>query len=146
VPASARYGGLQETLRASWPQFTLPSAGDSERTFVVVHSLSLDLPGHPLPVFPAYEERFLCMVLSLLRAPRSRVVYVTSQPILPRVVDYFFGLVPELDTRALRERFHVVSLVDAALRSPARSAGMARPRPVWRSTWSAPLRPPAGSA
>ena len=56
------------------------------------------------------------MVLSLLRAPRSRVIYVTSQPILPRVVDYFFGLVPELDTREARERFQVVSLVDGANR------------------------------
>jgi hypothetical protein len=40
------------------------------------------------------------------------VVYVTSQPILPRLVDYFFGLVPELDTPAARSRFDVVSLVD----------------------------------
>ena len=76
-----------------------------ERTFVVVHSLSLDLPEHLYPVFPAYEERFLCMVLSLLRAPRSRVVYVTSQPILPRAVDYFFGLVPGSTRRSRANAF-----------------------------------------
>ena len=128
---SAGYAGLQETLRASWPQFTLRSAGDAERTFIVVHSLSLDLPRHLLPVFPAYEERFLCMVLSLLRAPRSRVVYVTSQPILPRVVDYFFGLVPELDTPDSRDRFHVVSLVDAANR-PLTQKLLERPGAVER--------------
>ena len=51
------------------------------RTIVVVHSLSLDVPDQLVPVFPAYEERFLCLVLSLLRSRRSRVVYVTSQPI-----------------------------------------------------------------
>jgi hypothetical protein len=114
VPAS--YAALQEKLRATWPKFTLRSIGDVQRTFVVVHSMSLNLPSHLMPVFPAYEERFLCLVLSLLRAPRSRVVYVTSQPILPRVIDYFFGLVPELDTPDARKRFHVVSLVDAANR------------------------------
>jgi PGM1 C-terminal domain len=116
MPRSASYAALQATLRGSWPHFTLRSGGDVERTFVVIHSLSLELPSHLFPVFPAYEERFLCMVLSLLRAPRSRVIYVTSQPILPRVVDYFFALVPELDTQESRGRFHVVSLVDAANR------------------------------
>ncbi len=116
MPTSASYAALQANLRASWPKFALRSVGDVERTFVVVHSMSLDLPSHLFPVFPAYEERFLCLVLSLLRAPRSRVVYVTSQPILPRIVDYFFGLVPELDTPEARARFHVVSLVDSANR------------------------------
>jgi hypothetical protein len=131
MPTSASYAELQTSLRSSWPQFTLRSAGDAERTFVVIHSLSLDLPSHLLPVFPAYEERFLCMVLSLLRAPRSRVVYVTSQPILPRVVDYFFGLVPELDTPESRERFHVVSLVDGANR-PLTEKLLERPGAVER--------------
>jgi DNA-binding NarL/FixJ family response regulator len=70
-------------------------------------------------------------VLSLLRAPRSRVVYVTSQPILPRIIDYFFGLVPELDTRDARERFHVVSLVDAANR-PLTDKLLERPGAVER--------------
>jgi hypothetical protein len=68
------------------------------------------------------------MVLSLLRARRSRVVYVTSQPILPRVVDYFFGLVPELNTPDSRERFHVVSLVDAANRPLTEMRSSARGR------------------
>src|SRR4051794_21779322 len=91
---------------------TLRSVGDVERTIVVVHSVSLDVPEQLIPVFPAYEERFLCLVLSLLRAPRSRVVYVTSQPIHPRVLDYFFSLVPDLDTPDARSRFDAVSLVD----------------------------------
>jgi hypothetical protein len=72
----------------------------------------MDVPEHLIPVFPAYEERFLCLVLSLLRAPRSRVIYVTSQPIHPRVLDYYFSLVPELDTAQARSRFDAVSLVD----------------------------------
>ena len=103
---------LQAKLRAFWPTVTLRSIGDVERSVVVVHSISFDVPDHLIPVFPAYEERFLCLVLSLLRAPRSRVIYVTSQPIHPRVLDYYFGLVPELDTPDARARFSSVSLVD----------------------------------
>ena len=109
---NAEFAALQSKLRAFWPQVTLRTIGDIERTVVVVHSVPAGLPDHLVPVFPAYEERFLCLVLSLLRAPRSKVVYVTSQPIHPRVVDYYFGLVPELDTPDARSRFVAVSLVD----------------------------------
>jgi hypothetical protein len=103
---------LQARLRSLWPSITLRSIGDVEPTVVVVHSIPAGLPDHLYPVFPAYEERFLCLVLSLLRAPKSRVIYVTSQPVLPRLVDYFFRLVPELDTAEARSRFYAVSLVD----------------------------------
>jgi len=106
------FAELQSRLRALWPSVTLRSIGDVERTVVVVHSISMEVPDHLIPVFPAYEERFLCLVLSLLRSRNSRVIYVTSQPILPRLVDYYFGLVPELDTPDARSRFAVVSLVD----------------------------------
>jgi len=106
------FAELQAQFRNIWPAVTLRSIGDVERTVVVVHSISFDVPDQLIPVFPAYEERFLCLVLSLLRAPKSRVIYVTSQPIHPRVLDYYFGLLPELDTPEARARFFPVSLVD----------------------------------
>jgi hypothetical protein len=110
--AERSFAELQDQFRNIWPTVTLRSIGDVERTIVVVHSISFDVPDQLIPVFPAYEERFLCLVLSLLRAPRSRVIYVTSQPIHPRVLDYYFSLVPELDTPEARGRFETVSLVD----------------------------------
>jgi hypothetical protein len=122
---------LQARLREYWPNVTLRSVGDVERTMVVVHSVSLDVPEQLVPVFPAYEERFLCLVLSLLRAPRSRVIYVTSQPIHPRVLDYFFSLVPELDTPQARSRFDTVSLVDGRNEPLARKL-LARPGAIRR--------------
>ena len=123
--ANREFAELQQRLRALWPSVTLRSIGDVERTVVVVHSISLDVPDQLIPVFPAYEERFLCLVLSLLRSRNSRVIYVTSQPILPRLVDYYFGLVPELDTPEARSRFSVVSLVDSP--QPAADEEAARP-------------------
>ena len=105
---------LQAGMRAIWPTVTLRSIGEVERTTVVVHSMGPEIPRQLVPVFPAYEERFLCLVLSLLRSPRSHVVYVTSQPIMPRLVDYFFGLVPGFDTPEARGRLTIVSLVDGS--------------------------------
>ncbi|HXF97037.1 MAG TPA: peptide ligase PGM1-related protein [Gaiellaceae bacterium] len=125
------FAELQSKLRSIWPNVTLRSIGDIERTVVVVHSISLEVPEQLVPVFPAYEERFLCLVLSLLRAPRSRVVYVTSQPIHPRVLDYYFSLVPELDTPQARSRFAVVSLVDGRNEPLARKL-LARPGAIRR--------------
>src|SRR5918994_3328863 len=123
---NGEFAELQSRLRALWPSVTLRSIGDVERTVVVVHSISMEVPDQLIPVFPAYEERFLCLVLSLLRAPRSRVVYVTSKPIHPRVPDYYFGLVPELDTPEARARFFSVSLVDGRNEPLARKL-LARP-------------------
>jgi hypothetical protein len=57
------FSELQAKLRTFWPSVTLRSIGEIERTVVVVHSLSFDVPDHLIPVFPAYEERFLCLVL-----------------------------------------------------------------------------------
>jgi hypothetical protein len=74
--AETSFAELQATFRDFWPTVTLRSI-DVERTVVVVHSISFDVPDQLIPVFPAYEERLLCMVLSLLLAPRSRVIYVT---------------------------------------------------------------------
>jgi hypothetical protein len=125
------FAELQEKMRGFWPAVTLRSIGDLERTVVVVHSVSMDVPDQLIPVFPAYEERFLCLVLSLLRAPRSRVVYVTSQPIHPRVLDYYFGLVPELDTPEARSRFFAVSLVDGTNEPLARKL-LVRPGAIQR--------------
>jgi hypothetical protein len=125
------FSELQARLRTFWPTLTLRSIGDVERTVVVVHSISFEVPDHLIPVFPAYEERFLCLVLSLLKAPRSRVVYVTSQPIHPRVLDYYFGLVPDLDTPDARSRFSTVSLVDGR-NEPLSRKLLARPGAIRR--------------
>jgi len=82
-------------------------------------------------VLPAYEERFLCLVLGLLRTPESRVVYVTSQPVLPRIVDYWLGLVPGLDSTDARRRLSLVSLADGMMQ-PLSAKLLSRPRTLDR--------------
>jgi hypothetical protein len=53
--AEPSFAELQATFREFWPTVTLRSI-DVERTVVVVHSISFDVPDQLIPVFPAYEE------------------------------------------------------------------------------------------
>src|ERR687885_958017 len=142
IPSSARewsatddaaFRGLQERLREVWPTITMRTLAGINRTVVVVASTSFDfeIPHYLAPVLPAYEERFLFLVLGLLRQPGSIFVYVTSQPIAPRVVDYYFQLVPELNTPDVRQRLFLVSLHDSSPR-PLTEKILARPRVVER--------------
>ena len=109
---------LQAHLVDVWPALTLRTTAPQLRTVIMLHSVPVDIvPGHLSPVFPAYEERFLAVVLSLLRAPGSRVIYLTSQPISPRVVDYWFGLVPGVDAEDARSRLYLISTCDGSPRS-----------------------------
>ncbi len=103
---------LAERLRSVWPHLTWGNTGDVPRTIVVMQSISAYLPPRWQPLLPAFEERFLCYLLGLL-STGTRVVYVTSMPIHPRLVDYWLGLVPGLDTPANRARLTLVPVVDA---------------------------------
>ena len=61
---------------------------------VVVPSLSLDLEVQAkITGVTHYEERMLCLLM-LLRLPRTHLVYVTSQPVHPAVIDYYLHLLP----------------------------------------------------
>jgi hypothetical protein len=129
----AAFRDLQERLREVWPTITMHTLARVNRTVVVVASISFDfeIPHYLAPVLPAYEERFLFLVLGLLRQPGSIFIYVTSQPILPRVVDYYFQLVPELNTPDMRQRLFLVSLHDSSPR-PLTEKILTRPRVIER--------------
>ena len=130
---AAAFRDLQERLREVWPTITMRTLARVNRTVVIVASTSFDfeIPYYLAPVLPAYEERFLFLVLGLLRQPGSIFIYVTSLPILPRVVDYYFQLVPELNTPDVRQRLLLVSLHDSSPR-PLTEKILARPRVIER--------------
>jgi hypothetical protein len=56
-----------------------------------------------------YEERLLFLLL-LLRRPDVQLVYLTSMPVDPAVVDYYLGFLP--DPAGARQRLHLVSVHD----------------------------------
>jgi hypothetical protein len=99
---AVRYVELQAKLVPLWK--SIASLNGDPQTIVVVPSITLDTLNMPPSVLQALEERFLFM-LFLLRQPNARMVYVTSRPILPDVVDYYLGLLPGVIPAHARARF-----------------------------------------
>jgi PGM1 C-terminal domain len=58
-----------------------------------------------------YEERLLCLLM-LLRMPRAHVIYVSSVPIDPIIVDYYLHLLPGITGFHARERLTLLSCYD----------------------------------
>jgi hypothetical protein len=84
------------------------------RTIVVIPSLSFDQQElAKISGVHHYEERMLCMLM-LLRLPCTRLIYVTSQPISPTVVDYFLSLLPGIPGNHARSRLVLLSCHDAS--------------------------------
>src|SRR4030095_2777502 len=61
------------------------------------------------------EERFLFLLL-LLRQPRARIIYVTSEAIQPSVIDYYLGLMPGVINSHAHRRLFLPSPLDGSLR------------------------------
>ena len=74
----------------------------------------------------AFEERFLFLLL-LLRQPRLRMVYVTSMPIDPRIIEYYLALLPGVIPSHALARLSLVSVGDASPR-PLSEKLLERPR------------------
>jgi hypothetical protein len=84
---------------------------DDPQTIVVVPSINVDSDTFHGVLQQAYEERFLFLLL-LLRQPRARVIYVTSQAIHQDVVDYYLDLLPGVISSHARRRLFLVSPLD----------------------------------
>ena len=107
--AQARFERLQERLVPLWQ--SIQAMNQDPQTIVVVPSISLDkVEGSAISMQP-YEERYLFLLL-LLRQPRARLIYVTSQPILPSVIDYYLDLLPGVIPSHARPRLFPVAVLD----------------------------------
>ena len=117
----AAFRALQMRLADMWPGMTYRTVESMDRAIVVVSSITADIPALE-KVLAAYEERYLFLVLALARSPRTHVVYVTSVPMLRRLVEYYLAMQPG-DHRDLYKRLTVISIGDHShRRSPARSS------------------------
>ncbi|MCK7594992.1 peptide ligase PGM1-related protein [Pseudomarimonas salicorniae] len=97
------------------------------RGVVVVPGLSLDAEVlSKVKGVRFYEERMLSMLM-LLRLPNTRVVFVTSTPLDPDIVDYYLGLLPGVPGQHARRRLTLLSAHDASP-EPLTSKILARPR------------------
>ncbi len=99
----------------------------ANKTIVVIPSLSLDQEGlAKVTGAMYYEERLLCLLM-LLRMPRANVVYVSSMPIDPVIIDYYLHLLPGITGYHARERLTLVSCYDSTA-TPLTQKILERPR------------------
>ena len=105
------FAEVQRALAPMWPELTMRRRS-GERTLLVLSSVSFAVPDHLHVLLPAYEERYLSYVLTLVQAPATRVIYVTSQPMLARMLDYYLDLIPNVDREDLRRRLIPISVGD----------------------------------
>ncbi len=121
---NAEYDRLQARMPEVWRGMR---RDDPMESVVVVPSMTVDrVVSNPGTLSQALEERFLFLLL-LLRQPRLRMVYVTSQPIDPLVVEYYLSLLPGVIPSHARARLHLVAVGDGGPESLTEKL-LARPR------------------
>src|SRR6059036_1152049 len=125
--SQSEFDQLQKKLVPLWK--SIERFNQDPQTIVVVPSMSIDAIDSGA-VMQAYEERFLFLLL-LLRQPRARLIYVTSQTILPSIIDYYLDLLPGVIPSHARQRLFLLSPLDGSVR-PLSDKLLARPRLIQR--------------
>jgi PGM1 C-terminal domain len=123
MDSQAEFDRLQKKLVPLWK--SIERFNQDPQTIVVVPSMSIDAISSGA-VMQAYEERFLFLLL-LLRQPRARLIYVTSQTILPSIIDYYLSLLPGVIPSHARQRLFLISPLDLSVR-PLSDKLLERPR------------------
>jgi hypothetical protein len=125
--SQTQFDQLQRKLVPLWK--SIECFNQDPQTIVVVPSMSIDAIGAGA-VMQAYEERFLFLLL-LLRQPRARLIYVTSQTILPSIIDYYLDLLPGVIPSHARQRLFLIAPMDSSVR-PLSDKLLERPRLIER--------------
>lgn len=109
-----RFDDLQARMSGVWQAMRLNYEDES---VVIIPSITLDRAvAASGSLTQAYEERFLFMLM-LLRQPRLRMIYVTSTPIAPEIIEYYLALLPGVIPSHARARLSLISVNDLSPRS-----------------------------
>ncbi len=120
-----KFRHLQLSLCDRWPTIELFDNGEAD--ILIIPSLSIDQHElHKVEGCEHYEERLL-FCLMRLRNPRTRLIYVTSMPLHPSIIDYYLQLLPGIPFSHARNRLLLLSTYDASLR-PLTAKILERPR------------------
>ncbi|MEO8216907.1 MAG: peptide ligase PGM1-related protein [Acidobacteriota bacterium] len=131
----AQFELLKPRLASLWS--TIFPGDEEAYTSVIVPSLTLDQSELcKIDGVPFYEERLLFLLMRL-RNPRARVVYVTSQPIHPMVLDYYLQLLIGIPASHARARLTLLCVYDSSAR-PLTEKILERPRLLQRLRASIP--------
>ena len=120
---------LQEQLHSIWSSV---SQDDSfSHTSLIVPSLSVDQEELSKVQGASFYEERLLFALIRLRNPNARLIYVTSQPVHPDVVDYYLQLLVGVPAAHARRRLQMLSLYDDSPRALTEKV-LERPRVLKR--------------
>jgi hypothetical protein len=120
---------LKPRLAEVWSVLT--ATEDRPYTSVVVPSMTLDQGELGKLVGASFYEERLLMLLIRLRNPRAHVVYVTSQPIHPMILEYYLNLLTGVPACDARRRLTVLCAYDSSPR-PLTEKILERPRLIER--------------
>jgi hypothetical protein len=124
-----RFEELKPRLNQVWD--VLMRTADQPGTSVVVPSLTLDQDElRKLDGATFYEERLLFLLIRL-RNPRAHVVYVTSQPVHPLILDYYLHLLAGVPASHARARLTMLCTYDTSPRALTQKI-LERPRLIER--------------
>lgn len=104
---------LQRKLPIVWQRYQEDPC--YEHTSVIVPSMSVNQEELAKVTGAAFYEERLMFALIRLRNPNARLIYVTSQPVHPDVVDYYLQLLDSVSASHARKRLHMVSVFDSSL-------------------------------
>jgi len=108
----ARFSELYSQLPQLW--HNLSAEGHVPQTVVVVPSMTLDVEElTKLKGAQHYEERLLFMLI-LLSSPKTRVIFVTTEPIHPFIIDYYLQLLPGIPFSHARSRLELFATYDTS--------------------------------
>jgi len=125
----AEFERLKPRLRDLWS--ALSAREEEPYTSVVIPSLTLDRSElSKLEAASFYEERLLFLLIRL-RNPQAHMVYVTSQPVHPLVLEYYFQLLVGIPASHAHARLTLLCAYDASQRSLTEKI-LLRPRLIQR--------------
>ena len=123
------FEALKPRLESLWN--ALSAREEEPYTSVVIPSLTLDQSElAKLEGASFYEERLLFLLIRL-RNPHARMVYVTSQPVHPLILEYYFQLLAGIPASHARSRLTLLCAHDASPRSLTEKI-LERPRLIQR--------------
>jgi hypothetical protein len=124
-----RFRELQEQLRKRCQDSDILEQDDND--ILVIPSFSIDQRvGQKIPGFLHYEERLLFSLIRL-RNPKTRLIYVTAQPLSRMIIDYYLQLLPGIPFSHARNRLLLLTTYDSSFK-PLSQKILERPRLVER--------------
>lgn len=125
IRQDSEFAHLQGQLRDRWR--STDEFDTQERHILVVPSLSLDQQElQKVEGVNHYEERLLFSLIRL-RNPNTRLIYLTSQPLHPSIVDYYLELLPGIPSSHARDRLILLAAYDSSPK-PLSQKVLERPR------------------